>query len=86
MAGRKIASDAGIAQAAASGVQNVMAEGGGDFSLGESNISGMQEGVQITNQILPDLLRLTQCVMTHASKFPQLAAVIEARDSQVKFD
>lgn len=81
----KIASDTSAANMAVSGVRSVTVESGGTCSLSQSNISGMEKGVEATNQIQPTVSGLVDCVKMQAAKFPKLAAVIESRDRQTKF-
>lgn len=81
----KIASNQGAAQAAVSGISNVSVSGGQKCTLGKSNISSMKKGSEIGNKMLNDLTKFVSAINTQANKFPKLAAVIAARDSQTKF-
>jgi len=81
----KIASDQGAAQAAISGISNVSVSGGQKCTLGKSNISSMKKGSKFGNNMLSDLTKFVSSIDTQANKFPKLAAVIAARDSQTKF-
>ncbi|EKJ3581580.1 TPA: hypothetical protein ACN1ND_000277 [Enterococcus faecalis] len=81
----KVASNQGAAQAAVSGISNVSVSGGQKCRLGKSNISSIKKGSEIGNKMLNDLTKFVSSVNTQANKFPKLAAVIAARDSQTKF-
>jgi len=52
------------------------------FSLGESNLAGMRQAVDVSNRIVAELTKLEATVKQEADKFPKLAAIIEARDRQ----
>lgn len=45
-----------------------------------SGISGMENGRQISNQLLQAVSDFSQAVLIQANKFPQIAATIEKRD------
>ncbi|MBF0777457.1 hypothetical protein [Streptococcus cuniculi] len=81
----KIASDLGATTQAASHVAKIQADSGQSVSLGQSNISGMERGAKVANQLLPTLQRLSESIKKHADKFPQLARVIESRDATTRF-
>ncbi|EPI09172.1 hypothetical protein [Enterococcus faecalis] len=81
----KVTSNQGAAQAAVSGISNVSVSGGQKCMLGKSNISSIKKGSEIGNKMLNDLTKFVSSVNTQANKFPKLAAVIAARDSQTKF-
>ncbi|MDR0299915.1 MAG: hypothetical protein LBI13_07570 [Streptococcaceae bacterium] len=52
-------------------------------SLGQSNLSSMQNGANVANQMISDLEALVAAVLTQANKFPQIAAQLEAQDAQI---
>ncbi|EPH77707.1 hypothetical protein D929_00032, partial [Enterococcus faecalis 02-MB-P-10] len=58
---------------------------GKQTSLGESTVSGLKTGVEISNQLLTNLEQLITCVKAQSEKFPKLAEVIGARDMSTKF-
>lgn len=81
----KVASNSGAASAAITGVTSVSINKGQQTSLGESNVSGLKTGVEISNQLLSNLEQLISCVKTQSEKFPKLAEVIAVRDINTKF-
>lgn len=80
-----IASDSGAATNAISGIQSVEVNKGQQVSLGESNVSSMKTGTEVTNQLLPDLTNLIECVKEQGNKFPKIAELIAIEDSKFKF-
>lgn len=50
-----------------------------DFSY-TSDISGMESGRQVSNQMLQAVCDFSQAVLIQANKFPQIAAKLEKRD------
>ncbi len=80
-----ISSDLGSANAAVSQFDtgNFSSQ---QFSLGESNISGMKNAMELSNSIVGDLTELESSIKKQADKFPKLAAVMEERDSQDAVD
>lgn len=43
-------------------------------------ITGMENGKEVTNSVLQAISEFSQAVLIQANKFPQIAAVIEKRD------
>lgn len=43
-------------------------------------ITGMENGKEVTNSVLQAISEFSQAVLIQANKFPQIAAVIENRD------
>ena len=78
-------SNLGAAQSAVSQFKTGHSSGQ-HFSLGESNIAGMKNALEISNSIIGDLSKLESNIKKQADKFPKLAAVIEQRDKQDMVD
>ncbi|WP_242327064.1 hypothetical protein [Lactococcus lactis] len=76
-----IKSDIGAVNASVSQFKKTSSSGQ-HCSLGESNISGMKNAVEISNSIIGELNKLEVSIQKQADKFPKLAAVIEERDKQ----
>jgi len=55
-----------------------------NFSLNQSNITSMVEGTKVANEMLGDLSKLATCIQEQATKFTDLANIIQARDAQDK--
>ncbi|KXF71667.1 hypothetical protein [Enterococcus faecalis] len=51
-------------------------------TLGESNLSGMKTAMEVSNEIIGEVLKLQSGIKKQADKFPKLASVIEQRDKQ----
>lgn len=86
--GQKVSSNSEVAQNAVSalGVEGISTIiNGQQITIAESNISAMTNGANFSNQLLPTLNNLSNCVQKHAKKFPELAHVIETRDKQTSF-
>ncbi|BDH66524.1 hypothetical protein HAX44_13260 [Enterococcus faecalis] len=81
----KVVSNSEAAGAAITGVTSVSINKGQQTSLGESTVSGLKTGVEISNQLLTNLEQLITCVKAQSEKFPKLAEVIGARDMSTKF-
>ncbi|GAK30130.1 hypothetical protein WOSG25_012270 [Weissella oryzae SG25] len=77
----KIASNVGAASSSISGLQRIAEGSLGGFGLSGSNLKGMQAGTKVGNQLMGDINKLTSSVKKQADKFPQIARIIEARDS-----
>lgn len=77
----KIASNIGAANSSISGLQKVTEARLGSFGLSGSNLKGMETGTNVGNQLLNDINKLSNSVKKQAKKFPQIAQIIEARDS-----
>lgn len=77
----KIASNVSVANSSISGLQQVMESKAGNFSLSGSNLKSMETGTNVGNQLLDDINKLSGSVKKQAKKFPQIAQIIEARDS-----
>ncbi|AYG00468.1 hypothetical protein [Lactococcus allomyrinae] len=77
----RVSSDIGAAQVATSGVESVNIGSKKTVNFSQSNISGMNAGKNVANQMLGDLEKLINCVKTQAGKFKQLAAVREEMDA-----
>ncbi|TYC49061.1 hypothetical protein ESZ50_07390 [Weissella muntiaci] len=77
----KIASNIGAASSSISGLQHVTEARLGGFGLSGSNLKGMQTGAKVGNQLMNDINQLTSSVKKQADKFPQIAKIIEVRDS-----
>lgn len=80
-----IASDIGAATGAVSGIKSVEVKKGQQVSLGKSNVSSMETGMEVNNQLLPDLANLIECVKEQGNKFPKIAELIAIEDSKIKF-
>lgn len=80
-----IASDIGAATGAVSGIKSVEVNKGQQVSLGKSNVSSMETGMEVNNQLLPDLANLIECVKEQGNKFPKIAELIAIEDSKIKF-
>lgn len=80
-----IASDIGAATGAVSGIKSVEVNKGQQVSLGKSNVSSMETGMEVNNQLLPDLANLIGCVKEQGNKFPKIAELIAIEDSKIKF-
>ena len=50
-----------------------------EFSY-SSGITGMENGKEVTNQMLEAVGKFSEAVLIQANKFPQIAAVLEKRD------
>ncbi|EAD3286260.1 hypothetical protein CAX48_02245 [Listeria monocytogenes] len=81
----KIASSTSAAQSAVSGVKSVSVNRGEQVSLEKSNISSMESGKKINNQLLKDLVDLVDCVQNQSQKFPKIAEMMSIQDKQIKF-
>ncbi|MDA9470445.1 hypothetical protein [Enterococcus sp. 5H] len=80
-----IVSDIGAATGAVSGIKSVEVNKGQQVSLGKSNVSSMETGMEVNNQLLPDLANLIECVKEQGNKFPKIAELIAIEDSKIKF-
>lgn len=80
-----IASDIEAATGAVSGIKSVEVNKGQQVSLGKSNVSSMETGMEVNNQLLPDLANLIECVKEQGNKFPKIAELIAIEDSKIKF-
>ncbi|HAB8808739.1 TPA_asm: hypothetical protein GYS95_00670 [Listeria monocytogenes] len=81
----KVASSTSAAKAAVSGVISVSVNRGEQVSLEKSNISSMESGKKINNQLLKDLVDLVECVQIQSRKFPKIAEMMDLQDKQIKF-
>ncbi|HAO5834315.1 TPA: hypothetical protein IP934_000134 [Listeria monocytogenes] len=81
----KVASSTSAAQSAVSGVKSVSVNRGEQVSLEKSNISSMESGKKINNQLLKDLVDLVNCVQNQSQKFPKIAEMMSIQDKQIKF-
>ncbi|EPT8990293.1 hypothetical protein [Listeria monocytogenes] len=81
----KVASSTSAAQSAVSGVKSVSVNRGEQVSLEKSNISSMESGKKINNQLLKDLVDLVDCVQNQSRKFPKIAKMMSIQDKQIKF-
>ncbi|EQA3616999.1 hypothetical protein DXP74_07775 [Listeria monocytogenes serotype 4c] len=81
----KVASSTSAAQSAVSGVKSVSVIRGEQVSLEKSNISSMESGKKINNQLLKDLVDLVDCVQNQSQKFPKIAEMMSIQDKQIKF-
>ncbi|EAV9864298.1 hypothetical protein AB4033_002324 [Listeria monocytogenes] len=81
----KVASSTSAAQSAVSGVKSVSVNRGEQVSLEKSNISSMESGKKINNQLLKDLVDLVDCVQNKSQKFPKIAEMMSIQDKQIKF-
>ncbi|EIP9782125.1 hypothetical protein ACY4TJ_002142 [Listeria monocytogenes] len=81
----KVASRTSAAQSAVSGVKSVSVNRGEQVSLEKSNISSMESGKKINNQLLKDLVDLVDCVQNQSQKFPKIAEMMSIQDKQIKF-
>lgn len=81
----KVASSTSAAKAAVSGVISVSVNRGEQVSLEKSNISSMESGEKINNQLLKDLVDLVECVQIQSRKFPKIAEMMDLQDKQIKF-
>ncbi|HAO5822871.1 TPA: hypothetical protein IQC23_000134 [Listeria monocytogenes] len=81
----KVASSTSAAQSAVSGVKSVSVNRGEQVSLEKSNISSMESGKKINNQLLKDLVDLVDCVQIQSQKFPKIAEMMSIQDKQIKF-
>ncbi|MBF2479235.1 hypothetical protein [Listeria marthii] len=81
----KVASSTSAAKAAVSGVISVSVNRGEQVSLEKSNISSMESGGKINNQLLKDLVDLVECVQIQSRKFPKIAEMMDLQDKQIKF-
>ncbi|EHU6365551.1 hypothetical protein K2Q56_000135 [Listeria monocytogenes] len=81
----KVASSTSAAQSAVSGVKSVSFNRGEQVSLEKSNISSMESGKKINNQLLKDLVDLVDCVQNQSQKFPKIAEMMSIQDKQIKF-
>ncbi|EAC2499493.1 hypothetical protein BJM51_13535 [Listeria monocytogenes] len=81
----KVASSTSAAQSAVSGVKSVSVNRGEQVSLEKSNISSMESGKKINNQLLKDLVDLVDCVQNQSQKFPKIAEMMSIQDKQIKF-
>ncbi|MDR1567402.1 MAG: hypothetical protein LBS33_01775 [Streptococcaceae bacterium] len=55
---------------------------GSNVSIGASNISSIKAGAKLSKELLLDLSDLATCIKAQADKFTDLAAIIQARDTQ----
>ena len=79
----KVASNVGAAQAAVSGFASGSLSGKGQqVSLASSNVSSMQAGVTVANDVLSCISALVSGVKAQAGNVSALAAEIEDRDKQ----
>ncbi|ELB8840556.1 hypothetical protein ACSOCM_002044 [Listeria monocytogenes] len=76
----KVASSTSAAQSAVSGVKSVSVNRGEQVSLEKSNISSMESGKKINNQLLKDLVDLVDCVQNQSQKFPKIAEMMSIQD------
>ncbi|EGX9244818.1 hypothetical protein RAZ63_001664 [Listeria monocytogenes] len=81
----KVASSTSAAQSAVSGVKSVSVNRGEQVSLEKSNISSMESGKKINNQLLKDLVDLVDCVQNQSQKFPKIAEMMSIQGKQIKF-
>ncbi|ECL7894865.1 TPA: hypothetical protein LWI60_000663 [Listeria innocua] len=81
----KVASSTSAAQSAVSGVKSVSVNRGEQVSIEKSNISSMESGEKINNQLLKDLVDLVDCVQNQSQKFPKIAEMMSIQDKQIKF-
>ncbi|EEU7815374.1 hypothetical protein IIE63_002100 [Listeria monocytogenes] len=81
----KVASSTSAAQSAVSGVKSVSVNRGEQVSLEKSNISSMESGKKINNQLLKDLVDLVDSVQNQSQKFPKIAEMMSIQDKQIKF-
>lgn len=81
----KVASSTSAAQSAVSGVKSVSVNRGEQVSIEKSNISSMESGKKINNQLLKDLVDLVDCVQNQSQKFPKIAEMMSIQDKQIKF-
>ncbi|EAC9102152.1 hypothetical protein KW07_08755 [Listeria monocytogenes] len=81
----KVASSTSAAQSAVSGVKSVSVNRGEQVSLEKSNISSMESGEKINNQLLKNLVDLVDCVQNQSQKFPKIAEMMSIQDKQIKF-
>ncbi|EAG2073708.1 hypothetical protein BCR83_00200 [Listeria monocytogenes] len=81
----KVASSTSAAQSAVSGVKSVSVNRGEQVSLEKSNISSMESGKKINNQLLKDLVDLVDCVQNQSQNFPKIAEMMSIQDKQIKF-
>ncbi|MBF2627791.1 hypothetical protein [Listeria marthii] len=81
----KVASSTSAAKAAVSGVISVSVNRGEQVSLEKSNISSLESGGKINNQLLKDLVDLVECVQIQSRKFPKIAEMMDLQDKQIKF-
>ncbi|EAD5841408.1 TPA: hypothetical protein ACSKPT_000465 [Listeria innocua] len=81
----KVASSTSAAQSAVSGVKSVSVNRGEQVSIEKSNISSMESGGKINNQLLKDLVDLVDCVQNQSQKFPKIAEMMSIQDKQIKF-
>ena len=77
-----IKSDTGVANDAVSKYGNSGNVSSKSSSLGESNLSGMKNAVEVSNKIVGDMMTLHSGIKKQADKFPQLASAIEQRDKK----
>ena len=64
------------------GIKDIEVDKGSIVDLKSSTAHGMQKGQEFCNRMVRDLSKLTECVKKQAKKFPDLAQVIENRDTQ----
>ncbi|MDR0298614.1 MAG: TIGR04197 family type VII secretion effector [Streptococcaceae bacterium] len=50
--------------------------------IGTSNITAMQTGRDVNNQMMANVSNFVQAVLAQANKFPELAVRMEANDKQ----
>ncbi|EHK9337846.1 hypothetical protein KCT81_002136 [Listeria monocytogenes] len=81
----KVASSTSAAQSAVSGVKSVSVNRGEQVSIEKSNISSMESGKKINNQLLKNLVDLVDCVQNQSQKFPKIAEMMSIQDKQIKF-
>ncbi|WP_460016757.1 TIGR04197 family type VII secretion effector, partial [Lactovum odontotermitis] len=68
----KISSDTVAAQEAIQELTGIDASGFSNLTvdIGESNITAMQTGCEVNNQLMDDLSNFVQVFLTQANKFP----------------
>ena len=82
----RVASNEATAQSAVSRISNLTMPRGRMINLGQSTIPSMNAGVEVSNQLLANLEKLVNEVLTQADKFPKLAQVMAQRDQQQTFN
>lgn len=79
-----IASNVDAVNTAVSSLHSVHAGNGMQVSLSQSKISGMTAGAEVSNQLLPNISNLVDCVKAQSDKFKGIAEFFAHIDSQVK--
>ena len=82
---KKIASNTSVANLAVTEINSISINRGQQVILGKSNIASIKTGIIVNNQLMSNLDQLVGCVKQQSQKFPEIAEMIELRDSQVKF-